>query len=394
MKEIDLTVEKALRPDGRPLVRPHDENPFPMLKWATLRYGWIVLLAALVGGLIAAQMPAVTGGSTYQAEAVVTARDLTIEPEQLPQTAAAIFNAGEVARTAVDLADVGIDPIELIPEHVRLEPVENTVVLRVVAEEASPETAAALANGAARGLVMELQRLGAGVGRFALHTPATAPATPAEGPPLPPVVLGMAAGALFGLGVVGLIIATRRPVIGPNALTEALGVPVTGTLALSSIDASSDLRFVPHLASITTALFPNGDERRFLIGVHVRRRAMRLLGIALVRRLARFRKAALVGRGVTRHAFGTEEERDSLLVDETSAPSAGIPTVVLGRFLPDDSEPFDPDDGWVLVVGKGAPLHRVHRAAADLEGLPLAGVILLRPLGLRDIARRQNPQLA
>lgn len=394
MKEIELSVEKALKAEGRPLVRPHEEGSFPMLKWGAAHYGWLVALAAVVGGLIATQVPAVTGGSTYQAEAVVTARDLVIESEQLPQTAGAIFTAGEVARTAVDLAEVDIDPVELIPDHVRLEPVENTVVLRVVAVDGDPETAAALANGAARGLVTELQRLGVGVGRFGLHTPAAVPVEPAAGPPLPPIVIGVLAGALFGIGVVGLLIAARRPVIGPDTLATALGHPVSGTFALSSVDATGDLRFIPQLSRTVADLFPRGDERRFLVGVHVRRRAMRLLGIVLVRTLAHSNKAALVGRGVSRQSFGTEDERASLLVDETSAPTAGIPTVVLGRFLSDDSEGLDPEDGWVLVVGKGASLHQVRRAAADLEGLSLVGVVFLRPLSLRDVARRQNPQFA
>lgn len=365
-----------------------------MLKWAAVHYGWVVLLAAVLGGLLAARVPAVTGGGIYQAEAVVTARDLVIEPEQLPQTAGAIFSAGEVARTAVELAGVDIDPIDLIPDHVRLEPVENTVVLRVVAVDGEAETAAALANGAARGLVMELQRLGSGVGSFALHTPAVVPVEPTSGPPIPPAVIGVLAGLLFGMGVVGLVLAVRRPVIGPDSLASGLGHPVAGTLALSSVDATGDLRFIPHLAGIVTDLFPRGDERRFLVGVHVRRRVMRLLGMVLVRSLVRSHKAALVGQGVTRQAFGTEDERSSLLVDETTAPTAGIPTVVLGRFLPDDSEPLDPEDGWVLVVGKGASLHRVRRAAADLEGLPVVGIVFLRPLGLRDVARRQNPHIA
>lgn len=365
-----------------------------MLKWAAAHYGWVVLLAGLLGGLLAARVPAVTGGGIYQAEAVVTARELVIEPEQLPQTAGAIFSAGEVARTAVELAGVDIDPIDLIPDHVRLEPVENTVVLRVVAVDGEAETAAALANGAARGLVMELQRLGSGVGRFALHTPAVVPVEPTSGSPIPPAVVGVLAGLLFGMGVVGLVLAIRRPVIGPDSLASALGHPVAGTLALSSVDATGDLRFIPHLAGIVTDLFPRGDERRFLVGVHVRRRVMRLLGMVLVRSLVRSHKAALVGQGVTRQAFGTEDERSSLLVDETTAPTAGIPTVVLGRFLPDDSEPLDPEDGWVLVVGKGASLHRVRRAAAELEGLPVVGLVFLRPLGLRDVARRQNPHIA
>lgn len=394
MKEIELTVERDLRPDGRRPAGSHEEGPFPMLKWAAAHYGWVVVLTALLGAFVAAQVPAVTGGGTYEAEAVVTARDLVIEPEQLPQTAGAIFSAGEVARTAVDLAGVDIDPVDLIPDHVRLEPVENTVVLRVVAVDGDAATAAALANGAARGLVMELQRLGAGVGRFALHTPASVPVEPTAGPPVPPALIGVLAGALFGIGVVGLILAIRRPVIGPDSLASALGQPVAGSLALSSMDATGDLRFIPQLATIVADLFPRGDERRFLVGVHVRRRVMRLLGMVLVRTLARSHKAALIGQGVTRQAFGTENERSSLLVDEQNAPTAGIPTVVLGRFLPDDSEPIDPEDGWVLVVGRGASLHRVRRAAAELEGLPVVGVVFLRPLGLRDVARRQNPQLA
>lgn len=394
MREAELTVEKPLRPERRRLVRPHEEGAFPMLKWAAAHYGWVVLLAGVLGGLLASQVPAVTGAGIYQAEAVVTAGDLVIEPEQLPQTAGAIFSAGEVARTAVELAEVDIDPVDLIPDHVRLEPVENTVVLRVVAVNGEAETAAALANGAARGLVTELQRLGAGVGRFALHTPAAVPAEPTSGPPVPPAVIGVVAGLLFGIGVVGLVLVIRRPVIGPDSLASALGHPVAGSLALSSVDATGDLRFIPHLAPIVTDLFPRGDERRFLVGVQVRRRALRLVGMVLVRTLARSHKAALVGEGVTRQSFGTESERSSLLVAERSAPTAGIPTVVLGRFLPDDSEPLDPEDGWVLVVGKGASLHRIRRAAAELEGLPVVGIVFLRPLGLRDVARRQNPHVS
>jgi hypothetical protein len=268
------------------------------------------------------------------------------------------------------------------------------VVLRVVASDVDPQRAAALANGAARGLVIELSRLGAGVGRFSLHTPAAVPQAPVSGPPLPPALLGIVAGALFGVGGVGLWLAARKPVTEADVLEEELGVPIVGGLSLSSLDATGDLRLVPHLASITATLFPKGDERRFLVGVNVRRRSLRLLGMVLARTLARSRKAALVGRGVTQQPFGTEQEHSSLLVDEHEAPVAGIPTVVLGRFLPDETEPLDSEDEWVLVVGQGASIHDVRRAARDLQELPVSGIVFIRPLTLRDIARRQNPELA
>lgn len=397
MKEIKPNLTEA-RLTGETMVRPApDGGLFPRLKWAAAHYGWAVALFAVAGGLLATQIQFAGGGSTFEAAAVVTARELVIGTDEFPRTAAAIFNAGEVARIAVEMAEVDYDAVDLIPDRVRLEPVENTVVLRVVAIDGDAQVAAALANGAARALVIELERLGAGVGEFGVHTTATVPQAPIAGPPIPSVIIGILAGLVFGVGLVGLALAIRRPVIDGATAAGLTQLPILGTMALSSLDATGDLRSIPQLDGITANVFPDGNERRYLVGLNVRRVNLRLLGIVLVRSLAQSgNKAALVGTRVTREVFGTDTEEEFLVTDEAEAPprSAQTPTVVLGRFLPEgDNDPPLPSDGSILVVGKGAPARRLAAVVDELHGTNFVGIILLKPLGWRDIQRRNNPQV-
>lgn len=394
MKEIQPTTRIEEEPTGRHGLQ---EGLFPTVRWAFFHYGWLIMFLGVAVGLLAAYTPiAGLGQTSYESAAVVTARELTIRTEELPQTAAAIFNAGPVANAAVEATGAPYDPVVLIPDHVRLEPVEATIVLRVVATDPDPELSAALANAAADALVDELQRLGAGIGRFAIHTQAAVPQVPESSGPLDPVLIGILAGLVFGVGMVGVLVTIRRPILSSSAATEVSQLPVLATLSLSSADAHGDLRFLPGLDRLMFRLFPQRDERRHLVGVNVRPRDLRLLGIVLVRRLANQGKAALVGPGASDPPFGTEDEASLLIADDFRAPSpeSGIPTVVLGRFLPEQDEHGyvkGRDDQLVLVIGEGAPTRAVLERLDELEGAVLHGVVLLKSLGWRDIQRRRDP---
>jgi hypothetical protein len=110
----------------------------------------------------------------------------------------------------------------------------------------------AVANKAAATFVVELNRYSGSVGTFAVQHSAVVPAKPA--PKLSGgywvIVVGVLAGLVAGLGVVGLILVLRRPVVGAAAAEAATGLPVLGTVRLprSGPPDGSDLVGVGALA--------------------------------------------------------------------------------------------------------------------------------------------------
>lgn len=141
----------------------------------------------------------------YKTEALVVASELAIRVDGLPRTAVAIFNGGTVARLAANYAGTGISPDDLIPAIVNITPVENTPVLEIDAIHPDPELAALYANAAGRALAEELNRVGPGLGSFALQVEAPVKLIPLEVSRLPNIVFSIAAAALLVAGLVALV---------------------------------------------------------------------------------------------------------------------------------------------------------------------------------------------
>ncbi len=192
------------------------------------------MVVACVLGFAAAPLVTAPPVPTFQADALVVARVLVEDTAILPRLAGAVFTGGELeARVAADPAVGGTDG-GLIPDRLSLVAAEDSVVLVVEGRDPDPATAARLANLGAAALVDELNRGGAGVGEFALQTPAAVPTSPLTTTD-PPVraVLGGLAGLVLGLALVALIAAVRRPVVTAQDVRDALGVPLLGRLHLT-----------------------------------------------------------------------------------------------------------------------------------------------------------------
>ncbi len=167
----------------------------------------------------------------YKTEALVVASELAIRVDGLPRTAVAIFNGGTVARLAANYAGTGISPDDLIPAIVNITPVENTPVLEIDAIHPDPELAALYANAAGRALAEELNRVGPGLGSFALQVEAPVKLIPLEVSRLPNIVFSIAAAALLVAGLaalVGFLQASGRKVPlfkGPSRLVRPIPAP-------------------------------------------------------------------------------------------------------------------------------------------------------------------------
>ena len=159
----------------------------------------------------------------YHAEALVVANELGIRVDAFPRTAVAIFNGGTVAALAAERAGTGISPDKLIPDIVTVEPVEGTGVVEVDAIHEDPDTAALYANVTGQALAEELNRVGPGLGVFALQIRATPPTAPLEKSFLPTIVLSVVAALLLTGGFAALItvlVASRDRKAAPSAPTQ------------------------------------------------------------------------------------------------------------------------------------------------------------------------------
>ncbi len=169
------------------------------------KWKFLVLVVAVIAGLNVVSMAREPDVPLYKTKALVLASELAIRVDAFPRTAVAIFNGGTVARLAANYAGTGISPDDLIPAVVDITPVENTGVVEIDAIHPDPELAAVYANAAGRALAEELNRVGPGLGSFALQIEAPVPVIPLEVSRLPTVVFSVVAALLLAAGLAALV---------------------------------------------------------------------------------------------------------------------------------------------------------------------------------------------
>ena len=235
--------------------------------WGLRRYAWVVAVLVVGFGVLVAVAQA-RSTDVYEARSQVgPTRPLVLKNlDPLPRFAQSVFTNGGVAQDV--RKQLGLSPdATVIPGTVELTTAQDNPVMVVVAKSGSPSTAVAVANKAAATFVVELNRYSGSVGTFAVQHSAVTPAKPA--PKLAGgfwgLVVGALAGLVAGLGVVGLILVLRRPVVGAGAAEAATGLPVLGTVRLprSGPPEGNDLVGV---AALARRLLMEGHEVVYVTG--------------------------------------------------------------------------------------------------------------------------------
>ena len=355
------------------------------------RYGWIVVLTTLATTLLALQFgPGPNRESQYEASAVVVATNLAIRPEGLPRFAQAVFDAGSVAERGRLIGSIPYPASELIPDHVRLEPFENTVALQVTGTDPDPDVAARLANSLAIAFVDELNKAGPGVGTFAVQDTARRPTQPIQDAPIPIVVVVAAvAGVLLGVGIVALFAAVRQPVLTAQEAAAAAGVPVLANLQASP---RSDRRSTPTgVAAVARALFPQGRGLGAVVAVPGGERTCSELAVRTAKVLAARGPTYLV------EAEGTDLGADmpTLIASPLVPPeeTAAAAPVLVDQPTEIDLLHLAPAGArMVLVAVSGSPASAISRAAGHFLPGELDGVAFVqRRPRLLEVFLRKSP---
>jgi hypothetical protein len=357
------------------------------------------MVVACVLGFAAAPLVMAAPVATYQADALVVARVLVEDTAILPRLAGAVFTAGELeARVTADPAVAGTGG-ELIPDRLSLVAAEDSVVLVVQGRDPDPATAARLANLGAAALVEELNRGGAGVGEFALQTPAAVPTSPLTTTD-PPVraALGGLAGMVLGLALTALIAAVRRPVVTAQDVRDAVGAPLLGRLRLTRMAPGPYPERLGARGIVTVARWvARAPAGRVLLispdsAVALRQRVFVMVAMALQRlRPVRLEAAAELveaARGPARDQPGPRP---------APRPGTGSGELVLvdGGATVEIVDPVTTSLTVVAVAPRGISRRRLRALVADFMSGELLGVLLVegRP-GIRPIEPHPAPVTA
>lgn len=327
---------------------PTEKDAFSHLWWGTKRY-WFVVVLGFAFGLAATGAGMLDGALSstpkYEATALVVARELQIKPDQLGRTAEAIFTGGEIAEDLVDwLADSGVeaDPSTVIPERVRLEPVTDTVAIRVIGSDRDPRRAAEIANFAADSLASALNDIGPGLGVFAAKDRARAPMTerPDENVVVP-LLAGAFGGIILGLTFVALILLLRRPVLSADEASRVAGTGVLAVLTVPRRRRAVAPEAIGGLSLLARRLYPDRGGAAALVGCGSDRASR----VEITRLLARL----LARRGHVYVLASPEDRGEALDTLEAVDRSVTIVTSWLSNRLRSSIEPLH-------LVREDAPL--------------------------------------
>lgn len=135
------------------VVRDAQPEAMSKLPWGLRRYSAVLVVLILAAVALSLAQPLRRSDPTYEAGALVLATQLEIDPPQLPTTVDAIFRGGSIAEAvASQLPDAG-PAQDLVPETIDVEPLSDTIAVRVIGRSSQPSAAADLANIAAFSLV-------------------------------------------------------------------------------------------------------------------------------------------------------------------------------------------------------------------------------------------------
>src|SRR3954471_13025497 len=183
-------------------MEPAGTDAVGVLRWGLRRY-WVVFAACLVVGAVVAPLAFLDRTTPAEAQALVLTQRLDMDLTALPRYAETVFGNGQVEQAVSARFGDLVDGQAIIPDRVSVVAEQDSIMFTVIGRDHDPQTAADLANTAADAFVQALNAPGAGVGAFAVQTPARAPApTSSERSPVLVVSAGAVAGAVLGLALV------------------------------------------------------------------------------------------------------------------------------------------------------------------------------------------------
>jgi len=205
---------------------------FTTLVWGLRRYALLVLAMVLALGVV---VPVALSQRSpqYQATAQVGPVDKLLLPntDPLPRIAESLFNNGAVEEAIRNLLHQPTGNV--IPSKAELIAPQDNLVLEVVGHAPTANQAIEIANQAAQTFLTELNRYSKSVALFTFtHRAILAKKVPKLGGGSASVALGLFAGVLAGIGLVGLLMVIRRPVVDVGAAQVVTGAPVIGRLSL------------------------------------------------------------------------------------------------------------------------------------------------------------------
>jgi capsular polysaccharide biosynthesis protein len=357
--------------------RRHGSN----LLWCLRHYWWIVLACVLAGA--AAPLLVAPSAPTYQADALIVARQLTVNTRVLPTLAESVFADGAVAAAVAEDPAVGGNTKGLIPDRLSVVAGQDSIALVVQARDADPVTAARLADIAAEAFVAELSNGGSGVGDFTVQGQAVPPTTPlAAFSNSLRAAIGALAGLLVGLGLVALVGVIRRPVVSSEDVEGAVDVPLLGTVEPRRVAPGGYLgpRGVRGIATVTRWLATAPQGRLALISppsaVGIRQRVYVMVAVALsTLRSIRLEASREIVDAVQQHAV-THRIGESTV--QASPPTADELVLVDGASPLALVDPATTNLSVVAVVPQGIPRRRLVTLVSDYRDGGLAGVVLVK----------------
>jgi capsular polysaccharide biosynthesis protein len=340
-------------------------------------YAWLVVTSIL---LVAAALPWVLTRSekpVYEADALVVARQLEMNLDALPRYGEAVFYGGAVAREAALQLRVAGDPEDLYSGPLSVITGQDSVVLTVVGRAGKATVAASLANAAASAYITELNRPGPDFGVFVLQSAAEPPGAPVKSGPSAPLglLIGVLAGTALGLGIVGFLLAVRRPVVDSADFEETTGTPVLGVVSLPARPRDiNDPRLVPGMGALVrrlTALPPGTIQVVSLPERTPQRKALvTLLGMALDRRE--------VASSVADDSAVQQSCQSGSRWCACKRVRGPEPRLVIVDVAPTlDDEPVRVD-ATVLLAAEGTPQSDVRRLVSENLDADPVGVVVVR----------------
>lgn len=203
------------------------------LRWGVSRYR-VVLVACILLVVVGLTLFEETRPTHYDAEALVVADNLKSQLVALPRYGQGVFSTGEVARRITRTFGADGDPATVVPRRVSVDTPQNSLIFHVAGHDEDPDQAMAIANLAAAVFTEQLNRSGPGVGSFAVQSEATSAKEFGAGLRAPGYQLGVGllAGTMLGLSIIGFLLIGRRPVISAEDAVALTGVPVVAGVDL------------------------------------------------------------------------------------------------------------------------------------------------------------------